>query len=141
VSRLYQTLFVCIGNSCRSQMAEAFARAYGSDVMIPASAGLSPALNVAGNTARAMAEKGIDLKDHFPKSLRALRRMHFDVVINISGHPLPEDLHATVEDWDVPDPVGLSYEEHCDVRDEIENHVMELIARMRRSLSQIPAGS
>jgi len=54
-----RVLFVCLGNSCRSQMAEAFARAYGSDVLIAASAGLTPASGVAADTSRAMAEKGL----------------------------------------------------------------------------------
>ena len=45
-----RVLFVCIGNACRSQMAEAFARTYGSDVMIAASAGLAPAMGVAPDT-------------------------------------------------------------------------------------------
>ena len=56
-----RVLFVCIGNSCRSQMAEGFARAYGSDVMIPASAGFTPASRVAPDTIRAMAEPRISI--------------------------------------------------------------------------------
>jgi len=59
---LKRVLFVCIGNACRSQMAEGFARAYGADVMIPASAGLAPAMNVARDTKTAMAEKDIDIR-------------------------------------------------------------------------------
>ena len=62
-----RVLFVCVGNACRSQMAEGFARTYGSDVMIPASAGLAPASGVASATIRAMDEKNIDLRDHFFK--------------------------------------------------------------------------
>src|SRR5271156_244497 len=48
-----RVLFVCIGNSCRSQMAEAFARAYGSDVMVAQSAGLSPATTISAVTKQA----------------------------------------------------------------------------------------
>src|SRR5579871_1009678 len=51
-----RVLFLCIGNSCRSQMAEGFARAYGSDVMTPLSAGLSPAPIVAPLTKLTLAE-------------------------------------------------------------------------------------
>ena len=61
-------LFVCIGNACRSQMAEGFARAYGGDVMEAASAGLSPAVAVPPDTIRAMDEKNIDIRGQFPKS-------------------------------------------------------------------------
>src|SRR5260370_703541 len=97
-----RVLFVCIGNSCRSQMAEAFARVYGSDVMIPASAGVAPAFSVAPDTARAMGEKNIDLRDHFPKSLRHLGRAEFDLVFNMSGTYLPAAFRsAEVIDWDV----------------------------------------
>ena len=80
-----RVLFVCIGNSCRSQMAEGFARTYGDDVLIAASAGLAPAFSVAPDTQRAMLEKNIDLRDHFPKSIRHLGRSQFDLVVNMSG--------------------------------------------------------
>ena len=129
---LKRVLFVCIGNSCRSQMAEGFARAYGSDVMIAASAGLSPASVVAGDTRRAMLEKGIDIKDHFPKSMRNLGRAQFDLYINMSGFDIPEAPADKTRMWDVEDPVYLKYEEHCGVRDEIEKLVMALVLELRK---------
>jgi arsenate reductase len=136
VSRpLKRVLFVCIGNSCRSQMAEGFARAYGSDVMVPASAGLAPATRVASDTLDAMNEKGINLKDHFPKAMRHLGRVEFDIVVNISGQKLPQSGNAKVVEWKIDDPIGLKYEEHCDVRDEIERKVMQLILELRREQS------
>ena len=76
---------MCIGNACRSQMAEGFARAYGADVDDPASAGLAPAMHVARDTKTAMAEKDIDIRDHFPKAIRHLGRAQFDLVVNMSG--------------------------------------------------------
>jgi arsenate reductase (thioredoxin) len=126
-----RVLFVCIGNACRSQMAEGFARAYGSDVLIAASAGLGPALNVSSNTIAAMAEKGLDVRDHFPKSIRHLGRAEFDLVVNMSGSNLPDMPPARLIEWDVPDPVSLSYEEHCEVRDQIEALVIRLILDLR----------
>ena len=129
---LKRVLFVCIGNSCRSQMAEAFARAYGTDVMVPASAGLSPATGIAPDTMRAMAERNLDLRDHFPKSLRHLGRSQFDLVINMSGFDIPDSTGAEIRFWDVLDPVFLDYEEHCQVRDAIERLVMTLISELRR---------
>jgi len=132
VSRLpKRVLFVCLGNSCRSQMAEAFARAYGSDVLIAASAGLTPAFGVAPDTLRVMSEKGLDLRDHFPKSVRQLERAKFDLVINMSGFDLPDKVGALVRTWDVPDPVFLDYDEHREVRDAIERLVMNLILELR----------
>jgi arsenate reductase len=125
-------LFVCVGNSCRSQMAEAFARLYGNDVLIAASAGLGPAFTVAPDTMRAMAEKNLDLRDHFPKSIRQLGRSQFDIVVNMSGVPLSPDVGARVIEWDVADPVEMDYEEHCEVRDVIERMVMNFVLELRR---------
>ena len=126
-----RVLFVCIGNSCRSQMAEGFARTYGSDVLVPASAGVAPAAIVAPDTLRAMDEKNIDLRDHFPKSLRHLERVDFDLVINMTGFFLPEKFNGRVVDWEVADPVSMDYEEHCAIRDAIERLVMKLILELR----------
>jgi len=126
-----RVLFVCIGNSCRSQMAEGFARTYGSDVMIPASAGLYPAAMIAPDTIRAMDEKNIDLRDQFPKSLRQLGRPCFDLVINMSGSFLPKEFTWRIVDWDVDDPVYMEYAQHCQVRDTIENLVMKLVLELR----------
>ena len=129
---LKRVLFVCLGNSCRSQMAEAFARAYGSDALIAASAGLTPAFSVAPDTMRAMSDKGLDLRDQHPKSVRQMGRAHFDLVINMSGFELPDKVGAVVRTWDVPDPICLDYDEHCEVRDAIERLVMDLILELRR---------
>jgi len=140
---LKRVLFVCLGNSCRSQMAEAFARAHGSDVIIPSSAGLTPARGIAPDTLRAMSEKGLDLSEHFPKSLRRLDRARFDLVINMSGFELPDSLGQEVRAWDIPDPVFLEYEEHCEVRDAIERLVRNLILELRREQdpAQLPRSS
>ncbi|MGA3020180.1 MAG: hypothetical protein ABSF62_23925, partial [Bryobacteraceae bacterium] len=102
-----RVLFLCIGNACRSQMAEAFARTYGADILIAASAGLAPAMKIATDTLKAMAEKNIDLRDQFPKSLRHLGRAEFDLVVNLSGSSVPEDLasRTKVLEWEVDDPV------------------------------------
>ena len=125
-------LFVCIGNSCRSQMAEGFARTYGADVAIPASAGLAPATGIAPDTRRAMLERNIDVRDHFPKTIRQLGRARFDLAINMSGEELPPGAAESIVEWDIPDPVHFSYERHCEIRDEIERKVMSLILELRR---------
>jgi arsenate reductase len=128
-----RVLFVCIGNACRSQMAEGFARAFGDDVMIAASAGLAPAAMVAPATVRAMNEKNIDLRDHFPKSLRQLGRAEFDLVINMTGFFLPKEFRWRIVDWEVADPVFMEYAEHCEIRDTIEALVMKLIVELREA--------
>ncbi len=124
-----RVLFVCIGNSCRSQIAEGFARAYGADVMIAASAGLSPAMTVASDTVKAMAGKDIDIKDHFPKSYQHLAKIPFDIVVNMSGHTIKD---PTARAWTVRDPIGLPFKVYIEVRDEIERLVMNLILELRK---------
>jgi protein-tyrosine-phosphatase len=115
-------------------MAEGFARAYGSDVMVAASAGLAPALMVAFDTQRAMKEKNISLDDHFPKSLHQLSMVRFDLIVNLSGSELPpKDVTCPVRVWKVRDPIGTKYGVHCEIRDEIEKLVMDLILEMRRN--------
>ena len=128
-----RVLFVCIGNSCRSQMAEGFARTYGADVVIPASAGLAPALGIASDTKRAMLEKNIDITDHFPKAIRQLGRAYFDLIVNMSGEELPPTPAERIVDWEVEDPIRTSYERHCEIRDEIEGKVMTLVLELRRN--------
>ena len=125
-------MFVCIGNSCRSQMAEGFAHAYGLDVMRAESAGLSPATGVARGTIRTMAEKNIDISAHFPKSFEPDLAAEFDLIINMSGFELPGELQARTRDWDVLDPIGQSAEIYRHVCDQIEVLVMDLINELRR---------
>jgi len=124
-------LFVCIGNLCRSQMAEGFARTYGSDVLEPASAGLVGGWGIPMSTYQAMQEKNIGLAGQFPKRLDDLTRKDYDLIVNMSGYRLPSDFLGTVQDWEVPDPMGCDEDEFREVRDDIENRVMRLILKMR----------
>ena len=125
-------LFVCIGNACRSQMAEAFARAYGSDVLVASSAGLFPAKAVPPDTLRAMKEKSLDLSRQVPKSGADLDASKFDFILNMSGFPLPPLDGAVVREWEVPDPIVMDYKGHCAVRNRIEKLVRNLILELRR---------
>jgi arsenate reductase (thioredoxin) len=125
-----RVLFVCIGNSCRSQMAEGFAKKYGSDCMAVQSAGLSPAAIVQDETHATMAARGVLLQGQFPKGIELLAREPFDLVVNMSGHPLPK-MNGPVVDWLVKDPIGLSEEVYETVADQIEQRVMRLIVEMR----------
>jgi arsenate reductase len=126
-------LFVCVGNACRSQMAEAFARTYGSDVMQPESSGLQAAMLVPHETIETMAEKNIDISAQFPKPFDKNPRVDFDVVVNLSGYPIPGCPQALV--WKVEDPIGGSDDEYRAVRDQIEQLVMKLILDLRRNNS------
>ncbi len=136
---LQRVLFVCIGNACRSQMAEAFARTYGSDVLVPFSAGVSPAPGVPIDTIRALDEKDIDLSTQRPKGIETFVRQDFDLVVNMSGRELDWNFNAPVREWKVPDPVMKPYRDHCAIRDKIETLVMDLILELRRAKKRRPA--
>jgi arsenate reductase (thioredoxin) len=127
-----RVLFVCIGNSCRSQMAEGFALSYGKDVMAVESAGLAPATLVAPLTRKVMLEaKHIDLSEHWPKPVFDTTGP-FDMIVNISGHPLPPEISAgQVRVWTVEDPVLGDEAVQLKVANEIEGLVQQLILELR----------
>lgn len=132
---MLNVLFVCIGNSCRSQMAEGFARKYGSDVLRASSAGLAPASIIQPLTVKVMDQKNIDIRDQFPKSLAELEMNSFDAILNMSGMGLPMPVRAEVRRWPVVDPMGQSEAVYVQVRDQIEALVMQMIMDVRRKLT------
>jgi arsenate reductase (thioredoxin) len=75
-------LFLCTGNSCRSQMAEGWARHLKSDVIEPYSAGIQPK-GLDPCAVRVMAESGVDISGQRSKHLSELKGMTFDVVITV----------------------------------------------------------
>jgi len=111
-------------------MAEGFARAYGSDVIVARSAGLAPALAVAPLSHQVMLEKNIDLGDCYPKPFDHTDD-NVDLIVNMSGHDFRPCPGAQMEVWDVFDPIGESEEVFRQVRDEIESRVRELIEKLR----------
>jgi arsenate reductase (thioredoxin) len=125
-----RVLFVCIGNSCRSQMAEAFARAYGADVIEARSAGVAPASVIMPQTRRVLHEKNVRSDGQFPKGLELVSREPFDLVINMSGRKL-ESSAGKIVDWPVKDPIGQTDEVYRAVAAEIESLVMRLILELR----------
>ena len=125
-------LFVCIGNACRSQMAEAFAKAYGSDILIVQSAGLAPAFSMPPLTRQTLSEKNIQSEGQFPKALEAVAGEPFEVVVNLSGERLPPVFGtARLIDWNVRDPIGESEDVYRAVATQIEGLVMRLILELR----------
>jgi arsenate reductase len=126
-----KVLFVCIGNSCRSQMAEGFARAYGAGVVNPMSAGLYPATSVSRLTREVMADRRIDISDHFPKGFGEVPVETFDIVVNMSGHPLPPELRPDVLEWTVDDPMGFDRPVYEEAASHIEGLVRNLIEQIR----------
>lgn len=128
-----RVLFVCIGNSCRSQMAEGFARAYGADIMVAQSAGLSPAPVVQPETKLVMAGRNVRIDQQFPKGMEILSREQFDVIVNMSGQKLPVAPGARVREWRVSDPIGQPDSVYKLVAEQIEGLVMRLILELRSS--------
>jgi arsenate reductase (thioredoxin) len=126
-----RVLFVCIGNSCRSQMAEGFARKYGQGAIEVFSAGLMPAPIVQEDTHRTMTERGVTLEGHQPKGIELMVRETFDVVINMSGSALPAMNARQVIDWSVRDPIGQSLGVYRSVAGQIEQLVMRLVTDLR----------
>ena len=130
MKRVY-VLFVCVGNICRSVMAEAMARKYGSDVLTVASAGVSPASSPSSTTRAILSEINIVWRDHAPRRLSDVDLKHFDLIVNMSGSPLTVDAGIPVETWAVDDPYGGPDDEYRTARAEIEMRVMDLILRAR----------
>jgi protein-tyrosine-phosphatase len=126
-----RVLFVCIENSCRSQMAEAFAHLYAQASIQAFSAGSRPSGQINPQAISVMAELGYDLRSHSSKSLQAIPRVKYDYVITMGcGDECPFIPAEHHEDWDLPDPKMLPLEEFRQVRDRIGERVKELAARI-----------
>ncbi len=127
-------LFVCIGNCIRSQMAEGFALTYGRDVMKAYSAGLSPAGFVSDIAAKLMSERGISLAGQFSKSIPEVPGAPYDLLINISGEPIPaRGLAKEVRVWTVADPMTKKEPAYQEAAQQIENLVMALVLELRNA--------
>jgi protein-tyrosine-phosphatase len=113
-------------------MAEGFARAYGSDVIEPLSAGLAPAAIIQPLTKQVMAAKNISLDQQQAKDLGQIDLQNIDLIVNISGRPLPTGLPIKVLEWQVEDPIGCDEATYRTVRDQIEHLIMSLILELRR---------
>jgi len=133
--RRTRVLFVCLGNSCRSPMAEAIAAHIGSDVMEVSSAGLAALGRVQSLTKLTIAKNGYPADELQSKPLEADDLEAADIIVNMTGRPdftLFQD-RAKVEDWNVDDPYGLSAETYQRVFEDIESRVVLLIGRVRKS--------
>src|SRR5688500_931403 len=116
-----RVLFVCVENSNRSQMAEAFARMHGGGRVEAHSAGSRPSGRVNPRAIRFMAERGDDLAAHVSKSLDPFNGTEVDVAVTMGcGDYCPLVRAARREDWDIPDPKDLPDDQFRDVRDRIE---------------------
>lgn len=104
-------LFLCTGNSCRSQMAEAFLRAYGGDGYEVHSAGTRPS-TVNPVAIEVMREAGIDISGHWSKNVTEYLGQHFPIVItvcdNAKEHCPVFPGHSVREHWPFDDPADAT---------------------------------
>ena len=127
--RKVRVLFVDVGNSGRSQVAQAFAAIYGFHAE---SAGTFPAMHVAPEAVAAMREVGIDISGFRPKPLDTSRLEAFDRVVTF-GDPMPGPYRGrpNAEEWNVLDPQGLSLSGYATMRDDVERRVKALARRFK----------
>jgi len=129
--KLVKILFVCIGNTCRSQMAEGFARFHGKGKIEARSAGTSAMGYVNGDTAEAMLEVGVDISAQTSKQLTDEMLDWADVVITLgccSADKLcPVTFKGSKQDWPIEDPLGRPPAVIRRVRDDIDRRVVALI--------------
>lgn len=123
-----KVIFVCVENSNRSQMAEAFARIHGAGKVEAFSSGSRPSGRVNPKAIEAMKELGYDLTTHTSKGLEAFNGKDMDVAVTMGcGDECPL-VHAKQRvDWKIPDPRDMTPGQFREVRNLIESKVKELI--------------
>jgi arsenate reductase (thioredoxin) len=134
-------LFVCVENSNRSQMAEAFAHIHGGPEIEAYSAGSKPSGRVNPKAIAAMAELGYDLTQHKSKGLNELPPGVFDVAVTMGcGDACPTTQAKQHIDWQIPDPKAMGPEEFRQVRDLIEKKVRDLLSELDSSFHRARMG-
>jgi protein-tyrosine-phosphatase len=126
-----RVIFVCVENSNRSQMAEAFARIHGGDQVAAFSAGSRPSGRINPKAISAMAELGYDLTTHDSKGLADFNGQPFDAAVTMGcGDECPLVVAKQRVEWKIPDPKELPPEQFNAVRDLIAAKVKELLASL-----------
>jgi arsenate reductase len=115
-------------------MAEALARHLAPDVIEASSAGLMPLGYVSPETLKVLAESEVARDGLLSKPLREVDFALIDLVVNLAGRPIKKHLDGRalpVEDWNVGDPYGSDLAVYRQIRDEIEERMLDLIERLR----------
>lgn len=122
-------LFVCIENSNRSQMAQAFAKIWGGNEVKAYSAGSRPSGKINPKAIAAMAELNYDLSTHDSKSLDEIPKITYDYIVTMGcGDACPWVPAKNRIDWQIPDPKEMEPEAFNAVRDLISEKVKELLS-------------
>lgn len=123
--------FVCTHNSCRSQMAEGWARKLGKEIFEVYSAGTEKYPAPKPLAILVMEDKGIDMTDHYSKLLTEIPS-ELDILITMGcGVECPYIPTKHREDWELEDPSGGPKEDFEEIRDIIKKKVVELIKRIK----------
>ena len=124
-------LFVCVENSCRSQIAEAFAKIYGQDNISSYSSGSRASGIVNPKAIQSMAAVGYDLSRHQSKSLTEIPDIDYEYAITMGcGDECPFVKAKNRLDWSITDPKNMNETEFNAVRDSIEQKVHSLIKQI-----------
>ncbi len=129
-------LFVCVGNSCRSQIAEAFADRLGGGRVRAWSAGSAPLGRILPETYEVMGEKEITLDGHRSKGLAEVPLSEMDVVVGMGCEvdcPLPVGFRGRLIEWNIPDPYGRELDYFRSIRDLITRQVTALLDQLAQS--------
>jgi|AOAMet2_C49A8_35_1029299.scaffolds.fasta_scaffold00720_4 arsenate reductase len=119
---IMKLLFVCVGNTCRSQMAEALAKDMGFKVQ---SAGTHPGKNIAANAILVIEELGIEINNQYPKSIDHIHTESFDKIISMGCGVRCPNLVIS-EDWGLEDPIGKSLDFYRKTREKIQSLLQKL---------------
>ena len=129
--RPWRLLFVCVENSNRSQMAEAFARLHGGARVEAWSAGSRPSGRVNPKAVASMRERGVDLGAQRSKSLGELPAGTWDAVVTMGcGDACPIFPGKRYLDWELADPAGQDVDTVRRIRDDIDGRVRALLAEL-----------
>ena len=124
-------LFVCVENSNRSQMAQAFAQLHGAGKVQAFSAGSRPSGRINPKAIEAMREVGYDLSTHSSKGLTDYNGTEVDVAVTMGcGDECPLVLAKRRVDWQIPDPRDMTPDQFRGVRDLIQSKVIDLLASL-----------
>jgi protein-tyrosine-phosphatase len=130
---LKTVLFVCVENSFRSQIAEAYFNKYAPEGWTATSAGLTPAERVHPNAVMLMQEEGIDISHKKPQPMtRELQERAEVAIIVCSGSLCPVVYTKRVEEWNMPDPAKMPLDEARKIRDAIKAKVLDLVERLKK---------
>jgi len=123
-------LFVCVENTGRSQMAEAFFKKYAKNQFNVISAGTSPSSHLNPVVVSVMNELGIDLENQKPQLISSSMIENSNKTVNMGcmdKESCPSLFVKDVDDWNIKDPKGKSIEDVRKIRDQIKNDVLNLL--------------